>query len=414
MGNFYRPPVNPGWDDFGSRLEHGVENGIALAIAGKQRRRDQAKDDAASRQADEDRARHLQMEDAEMGVIPESDAYESVPSLRPSLAAVASGTLAPSPATGGLESPFRPWHPQEYERGGADAGMPGIFGPAPVATERQLRPGVIQAGGLFIDPSRSLAFRRQQATAQAERAQDEAQREQKRLQVRTSLVATGMTPQEADRRAVAAAYGVTLPQTPEEIQAATRARMAAEEPYKTAEAERTLKRTLAIVAARGREGQGGARGTSPAQSRAARNELRGTAEDTAYRLIRSDPTISDQEVFDYLRRADVVGRDLPFNDIENAIAAAQGRFGREQGGGPGGQMRERARLNASRKRQAEHAHPAPTSAPPVAGTTPPPRTPPAGPPQGGGGNSSITQTEYAALRQRGFSDQQIRARFQVK
>lgn len=420
---FYRPPVNPGWDDFGARIAQGVQSGIGLAVEGRQRRRDQRRQDDADRMARKDRDRRIQMENAEAGMIPEADAYETVP-VRPSLSGAATGQPAPL-VPDWMGSPDGQWRGEVHGMDGVDPSALAAFsgGGAPAAapaTERRLRSGVQQVGGLFIDPTRSLAFQRQRAAVNAEHAQDQADRERKRTEVRAALIASGMDPQNADRRAVAAAFGVTLPETPEERAERIRAEEEAREPYRVADDNRTFGRAMAIRAAVG-DGSGG-RGGTPSQRRAERNELRSTAEDSAYRVIRSDPTISEQELADYLRRSDVIGRDLSFNDIQNAIANAQSRYSREQGSGAGGQMRERGRVARSQQRQNEYVR---NRGKTGGGQASPPPQQGGGAPRGGGAapaagrgggaaKPAITQAEFQALKGRGFTDQQIRSRYTVQ
>jgi hypothetical protein len=172
--SFYRAPINPGWDDLGERLRQGITGGIALAQDGRARRREQLRVDEADRREREDRERRRLFEDAEFGVIPEGQAYETV---RPSIASAAVGApstpewmrTTPAPWQGEVHAPF-----EETQALAALASQPARNDAAP---ERRLRPGVVQTGGIFIDPTRSLAYRRQQAAAATERQQEEAERE---------------------------------------------------------------------------------------------------------------------------------------------------------------------------------------------------------------------------------------------
>lgn len=423
--SFYRAPVNPGWDDFGARIQQGVQTGIGLMMEGRQRRRDQRRQDEQDRIAATERERQHTVENAELGVVPETDAYETVQ--RPSLAAVAAGGTPFTPDWMG--SPDGQWHGENHDiPGTADVtGLSrlaaGSAAPAAPATERQLRPGVVHVGGLFIDPTRSLAFQRQQAATAAERASDEALRERKRTEVRVALVASGMDPQNADRRATAAAYGLTLPETPEERAERIRAEESAREPYRIADDNRTFGRALAIRAAIG-DGGGGGRVT-PSQQRAARNETRAQVEDTAYRLIRSDPTISEQELFDAMGE---YRGEVSANDILNGIASAQSRYGREHGSGQMGQIQERGRAAQAQRRQAGALakRRGGNSGGASGGARPAGGAPAGGQARAGGGNTgggrpapsgrskqTITQAEYNALKGRGFTDQQIRSKYQV-
>lgn len=406
--SFYRAPINPGWDDFGARIQQGVQTGIALAVDGRQRRRDRARQDEADRIAAAARDRQQTLENAEIGVVPEGDAYETVRA--PSLADAAAGA---SPFVPDWATPAgTPWRGETRDMDGVDPRALGAFAAAPQgsapAMERRLRPGVVQAGGLFIDPTRSLAFRRQRAQVAAEHAQSEADRGRKRDEVRAALVASGMEPEEADRRGVAAAYGVTLPETPAERAERIRMDESAREPFRQADDDRSLQRALALRAASGGGGGGGggagrgAPGGTPSQQRAARNEARAQVEDTAYRLIRSDPTISEQELFDAMK--DYRG-EVSASDILNGISSAQSRYGRERGGGQMGQIQERGRASQAARRQAAAAsrRAGPSGAPS-----------PARPAPSGNARPTITQAEATALKGQGYTDQQIREKYTIR
>lgn len=186
----YRPPIDPGWDDFGQRIFQGVGAGIGLYQQGQDRADAQNRAWRQDRAAAEERAqaaaqrrRQQELQDLELGVIDEGEAFENV--APPSIDQAVRGSGADQ---------FQ----QRMNMGG-----PGT---------RRLRSGVIQAGGRYIDPSRSLRVRQADAEADVERRQ----RETEYVSLVDRLVGMGRTREQAAREALQAVHRFNLPATLEE------------------------------------------------------------------------------------------------------------------------------------------------------------------------------------------------------
>lgn len=217
----YRPPIRSGWADFGAGLAAGVRDGIDRYQTG---RRQRVEDDRYTaemkrrgeldRQANEDRRRAWDLQNAELGVLDPDEAYESVPTVSmapPSPLGSLLRGAEPVPGAQGPVSRNEPLGVASSVLSGAREAM----ADAQTHTERRLRPGVVKAGGLLIDPRRGLGFQRQEAAAEAER-----QREQRERAERLALVEglTGTLPQNERNRVIAqSVYGVGIPQSREEV-----------------------------------------------------------------------------------------------------------------------------------------------------------------------------------------------------
>ncbi len=216
----YRPPIDPGWGGFGAAIAGGVREGVDRFSMGRQQQQEQeryaaelARRKVLDQQAETDRLRAIQLQDAEYGIVDADEAYDEVPAFSPRpqggpMAALLGGASTPVAA-----GPVNTNEPAQFG-GPASA----IFGnaresiaAAQPATGRRLREGVVKVGGMYMDPRRSLAQARTQAAAEAERARENAER-QERMQTVQGLVA-GLPEDEQTRAIAQAIYGVNLPRS---------------------------------------------------------------------------------------------------------------------------------------------------------------------------------------------------------
>jgi hypothetical protein len=216
----YRPPIDPGWGGFGASIAGGVREGVDRFSMGRQQQQEQeryaaelARRKMLDQQAEADRLRTIQLQDAEYGIIDANEAYEEVPAFSPRpqggpMAALLGGASIPV-AAGPVNTndPARFGGPASAIFGGARESIAA----AQPATDRRLREGVVKAGGMYMDPQQSLAYRRAQTTAEAERARENAER-QERMQTVQGLVA-GLPEDEQARAIAQAIYGVNLPRS---------------------------------------------------------------------------------------------------------------------------------------------------------------------------------------------------------
>ena len=316
MATYYRPPVNPGWDDFGARIAGGALAGVQAIQDGRQRRTEQARYDAENaRRATmdtrdaADRERRTSLENLELGVIGEDEAFTVTPTVsqaRPTspLAAFTGSGLTPEPV-----GPVSPAGGPMAALAGAREAMAGVQ----PHTDRTLRPGVLRAGDLFVDPSRSLAYQRAVAGRQAEAQAEQQAVQQKRTEYAEALrTAGGYTEPEIARLSLAAALGREVPPPVAEVLDVRRQE-------KTIDADAAIRvdntRTANDVRVKRTPGaqSGRARGETPAQAR------------TASRTQRADATRSASAAVDelILGRINSRHRGAAMSDTELAEILAQ-------------------------------------------------------------------------------------------
>lgn len=297
MPTWYRPPVDPGYGRLGSSIQAALLGGLNAAAAVRGQRADDEEQRLALRerilarkQAEEDAKLRRATQMAELGVIGEDEAYETAP---------------PPPVAQAITG----WN--------SGVALPAAAVPTP---ERVLRPGVRQVGSLFIDPTRSLAYERAIATRRAQEQAETEERERRAAAARTALTAAGITGAPLERAVAAAILGREVPETIEERVARVRAEEQAREPFRSADDERTFERSMALVAARG----GGDGGMTPAQQRAARNETRREARETAETFLRQNPRATAQQAQAFIARESMgFGEMLSAQELANIASDAE-------------------------------------------------------------------------------------------
>jgi hypothetical protein len=196
MPNYYRPPINPGYDTIGAAIAAGLGDARASLRAGRQEEKEdqrylaqQKRQERLDREAEAERQRRTLLENAELGVVDAGQAYDPiqsalVPERRPSERA------------------------QDWLGRAADAPSP----------EPKLRDGVIQTGGMFIDPRAGLGYRRQAI------ARDDDRMERDRLVQEGARRLQALNPAMSSGEAIARAMGLSTAQPVTEEQALAQAR----------------------------------------------------------------------------------------------------------------------------------------------------------------------------------------------
>lgn len=199
----YRPPVNPGFDAIGAAIATGL--GDARASLRRNRNEEEERSRYRAEQerqkrleavAEQERQRRVAIENAEMGVVGEDQAYDPI-----------QAAVAQVPAR-------RPEERAQDWFGRMSAAPEQAAAPQP----RRLREGVVQTGGLFIDPRAGLTYRRQQITREDERAERQRQIEENAARIR------GLDPTMSPDEAIARAVGLSIADPVTRGQAVSQAR----------------------------------------------------------------------------------------------------------------------------------------------------------------------------------------------
>lgn len=162
----YRPPISGGRDAIGLAIGGAVAAGSRDIAAGlnERYRRDLEEEERRRRERLEEEARlererERQIREAQLGVISEAEAYRGG---RP-LQRATPGQAAPGAVI-------------QVER--ADP-IAGVMWPPETEARPELREGVVRAGGMYIDPRRSLAYQQAQIARQDEVAAQKAETERR-------------------------------------------------------------------------------------------------------------------------------------------------------------------------------------------------------------------------------------------
>lgn len=431
--SFYRAPINPGWDDFGARLAGGVQAGIGLYHDLSERNRRRRLEDEARVQAERMHgimpAGEVPLEDTVdltpgPGVTPEPDpmlravgaAGEGralVPGMRPQPLSATLGMDVDLDGDVGWDDPRA--YANVEPQGIRGALTTGTAPPRRVVRRRPVQSQDVGGGKRYVrgmdvglqnqlyetEATRRSAAAVASAAAAERRQQEEEERRGRINTITAALVGQGRTPDEASRLALAAEYHVPISPTPAEHLAQRRDELDLEDIYHQRQEGRRLSNSLALRAAGGGAG-GASKPLTPAQARAARKDEEEAARATAYRLIRTNPAASEQELFNGL--GEYHGR-VDARVLLDQIAQAQRAYSRDQGSGVQAINAERARQRAAKERQPVRT----VTVRRGAGTTRP-----AAPAPPAGTRRTITAAEAAALKQRGYNDAQIRERYQVQ
>jgi len=284
----YRAPISSGWDDFAGAFSAGLAQGYDRYRQGRAQRaalqQEQQKNAALmARQAEvdriaaEDRRRRVELEDDELGVIPEELGYENVPTIsqRPTgpLAAITGGVM-PAPAGPMSTAPAG-------TAGTLLGGARGAIENTRPYMEQHLRPGLRRVGNLLVDPTQSRAFRNAQMVEDARRQRELAEERDRFQQGYRAAIAAGHDEAAATRFGTQAALGLNIPPSPRQAAVEQRAKLEIEDEFSRREEGRREARDARERAERRKEeGAGGGLTVNRA-----RDTAEGIAASFAYEIL---------------------------------------------------------------------------------------------------------------------------------